>query len=200
MRVGLYFGTFNPIHVGHLIIANAMAERDDLDQVWLVVTPQNPFKKSDNLLEDYHRLALVKIAIDDNFQLRASDIEFSLPKPSYTADTLAHLKERYPTHQFALIMGEDILRSLHRWKNYEVILEAHKIFVYPRPLTINELENKAEAAQAEILKHKNIVLTDSPVMQISSTTIRKRVKAGLSVQYLVTEPVRTYIDEMNFYK
>lgn len=200
MRIGLYFGTFNPIHVGHLIIANAMAERDDLDQVWLVVTPQNPFKKNDNLLEDYHRLALVKTAIDDNIQLRASDIEFGLPKPSYTVDTLAHLKERYPKHEFSLIMGEDNLRSLHRWKNYEVILEKHKLFVYPRPLTFAELENKMEPAKSEILKHKNVLLTDSPVMQISSTTIRKRVKNGLSIQYLVTDPVLKYMDEMNFYK
>lgn len=200
MRIGLYFGTFNPIHVGHLIIANAMAERDDLDQVWLVVTPQNPFKKNDNLLEDYHRLALVKTAIDDNIQLRASDIEFGLPKPSYTVNTLAHLKERYPKHEFSLIMGEDNLRSLHRWKNYEVILEKHKLFVYPRPLTFAELENKMEPAKSEILKHKNVLLTDSPVMQISSTTIRKRVKNGLSIQYLVTDPVLKYMDEMNFYK
>lgn len=200
MRIGLYFGTFNPIHVGHLIIANAMAERDDLDQVWLVVTPQNPFKKNDNLLEDYHRLALVKTAIDDNIQLRASDIEFGLPKPSYTVDTLAHLKERYPKHEFSLIMGEDNLRSLHRWKNYEVILEKYKLFVYPRPLTFAELENKMEPAKSEILKHENVLLTDSPVMQISSTTIRKRVKNGLSIQYLVTDSVLKYMDEMNFYK
>jgi nicotinate-nucleotide adenylyltransferase len=200
MRIGLYFGTYNPIHVGHLIIANHMAERDDLDQVWLVVTPQNPLKVNQNLLADYHRLALVKIAIDDNFNLRASDIEFSLSKPSYTVETLAHLKEKYPQHEFALIMGEDNLRTLHKWKNYEVILDKHKIFVYPRPLTLEELENKTTAARAEIAQHPNIVMTESPVMQISSTHIRQLVKSEKSIQYLVVESVMKYIDEMNFYR
>lgn len=200
MRIGLYFGTYNPIHVGHLIIANHMAERDDLDQVWLVVTPQNPLKVRQNLLADYHRMALVKIAIDDNFQLRASDIEFSLPKPSYTVDTLAYLREKYPNYDFALIMGEDNLRTFHKWKNYDVILNKHKIFVYPRPLTLEELENKTTTTNPEIANHQNIIMTDSPVMQISSTHIRQLVKSGRSIQYLVTEPVRKYIDEMNFYR
>jgi nicotinate-nucleotide adenylyltransferase len=200
MRIGLYFGTYNPIHVGHLIIANHMAERDDLDQVWLVVTPQNPLKVNQNLLADYHRLALVKIAIDDNFHLRASDIEFALAKPSYTVETLAHLREKYPQHEFALIMGEDNLRTLHKWKNYEIILNKHRIFVYPRPLTLEELENKTSAPRIEIAQHPNIVLTESPVMQISSTHIRNLVKAEKNIQYLVTEPVRKYIDEMNFYR
>lgn len=200
MRIGLYFGTFNPIHVGHLIIANHMAEREDLDQVWLVVTPQNPLKVNQNLLADYHRLALVKIAIDDNFKLRASDIEFALPRPSYTADTLAYLKEKYPTHQFALIMGEDNLRNFHKWKNFEVLLQKHKLFVYPRPLTLEEIDNKTKNAQAELLGHANIVMTNAPIMQISSTHIRNLVKAGRSIQYLVTDPVNNYIDEMNFYR
>ena len=200
MRIGLYFGTYNPIHVGHLIIANHLAERDDLDQVWLVVTPQNPLKTNQNLLADYHRLALVKTAIEDNFHLRASDIEFSLPKPSYTVETLAYLKEKYPKHEFALIMGEDNLRTFHKWKNYEVILNKHKIFVYPRPLTLEELNNRTTVAQPEIPNHQNVIMTDAPTMQISSTHIRGLVKAGKSIQYLVTEEVRKYIDEMNFYR
>jgi nicotinate-nucleotide adenylyltransferase len=200
MRIGLYFGTYNPIHVGHLIIANHMVGRDDMDQVWLVVTPQNPLKSNNNLLADYHRLALVKIAIDDNFKLRASDIEFSLPKPSYTVDTLAHLREQYPEHEFALIMGEDNLRTFHKWKNYEVILERHKIFVYPRPLTVTELQEHVALTKSEIAEHPNVIITDSPMMQISSTHIRNSIKNGSSIQYLVTDPVREYIDEMNFYR
>jgi nicotinate-nucleotide adenylyltransferase len=200
MRIGLYFGTYNPIHVGHLIIANHMAERDDMDQVWLVVTPQNPLKSNNNLLADYHRLALVKIAIDDNFKLRASDIEFSLPKPSYTVDTLAYLREQYPEHEFALIMGEDNLRTFHKWKNYDVILDRHKIFVYPRPITLAELNNQVAPTMSEIHNHKNVIITDSPMMQISSTIIRNNIQKGQSIQYLVTDPVRQYIDEMNFYR
>jgi nicotinate-nucleotide adenylyltransferase len=200
MRIGLYFGTYNPIHVGHLIIANHMAERDDMDQVWLVVTPQNPLKSNNNLLADYHRLALVKIAIDDNFNLRASDVEFNLPKPSYTVDTLAHLREQYPEHQFALIMGEDNLRTFHKWKNYEVILERHQIYVYPRPITLAELNNQVAPTLSEIHNHKNVIITDSPMMQISSTIIRNNIQKGQSIQYLVTDPVRQYIDEMNFYR
>ena len=200
MRIGLYFGTYNPIHVGHLIIANHMAERDDMDQVWLVVTPQNPLKSNSNLLADYHRLALVKIAIDDNFNLRASDVEFNLPKPSYTVDTLAHLREQYPEHQFALIMGEDNLRTFHKWKNYEVILERHQIYVYPRPITLAELNNEVAPTKSEIHDHKNVIVTDSPMMQISSTIIRNKIQNGQSIQYLVTDAVRQYIDEMNFYR
>ena len=200
MRIGLYFGTYNPIHVGHLIIANHMAERDDMDQVWLVVTPQNPLKSNSNLLADYHRLALVKIAIDDNFNLRASDVEFNLPKPSYTVDTLAHLREQYPEHQFALIMGEDNLRTFHKWKNYEVILERHQIYVYPRPITLAELNNEVAPTKSEIHDHKNVIVTDSPMMQISSTIIRNKILKGQSIQYLVTDAVRQYIDEMNFYR
>jgi nicotinate-nucleotide adenylyltransferase len=200
MRIGLYFGTYNPIHVGHLIIANHMAERDDMDQVWLVVTPQNPLKSNSNLLADYHRLALVKIAIDDNFNLRASDVEFNLPKPSYTVDTLAHLREQYPEHQFALIMGEDNLRTFHKWKNYQVILERHQIYVYPRPITLAELNNEVAPTKSEIHDHKNVIVTDSPMMQISSTIIRNKIQKGQSIQYLVTDAVRQYIDEMNFYR
>jgi nicotinate-nucleotide adenylyltransferase len=200
MRIGLYFGTYNPIHVGHLIIPNHMAERDDMDQVWLVVTPQNPLKTNSNLLADYHRLALVKIAIDDNFNLRASDVEFNLPKPSYTVDTLAHLREQYPEHQFALIMGEDNLRTFHKWKNYEVILERHQIYVYPRPITLAELNNEVAPTNSEIHDHKNVIVTDSPMMQISSTIIRNKIQKGQSIQYLVTDAVRQYIDEMNFYR
>ena len=135
MKIGLYFGTYNPIHVGHLVIANYMADYTDLDQVWLVVTPQNPHKNKASLLSDYHRLAIVRIAVEGNNKLQASNIEFDLPKPSYTTTTLTYIKEKYPEHDFSLIMGEDNLRTLHKWKNHEEIINNHKIFVYPRALT-----------------------------------------------------------------
>ena len=139
-KVGLFFGTYNPIHVGHLVIANHLANYTELDEVWLVVSPQNPLKKKDSLLQDYHRLALVRVAIEDNPKLKASDIEFSLPKPSYTSNTLAHINEKYPDYSFALIMGEDNLRTFHKWKNYADILKNNQIYVYPRVLTEQEKE------------------------------------------------------------
>ncbi len=204
MKIGLYFGTFNPIHVGHLVIANFMAEYTDLDQVWLVVTPQNPLKDKSTLLPDFHRLALVKVAIDDNTQLRASDIEFNLPKPSYTMTTLTYLKEKYPKDSFALIMGEDNLRTFHKWFNHEVILEKHKIYVYPRVLTMQE-ELEVVAMSADLINnyksHSNVEFCeDAPVMKVSSSFIRQSIKDGKDVRYLLTEPVRKYVDEMNFYK
>jgi nicotinate-nucleotide adenylyltransferase len=202
-HIGLYFGTFNPIHVGHLVIANHMAEYTDLDEVWLVVTPQNPLKKKTSLLEDYHRLAMVKIAIDDNTKLRASDIEFTLPKPSYTVNTLVYLREKYPEKKFALIMGEDNLRTLHKWKNYEEILAQHAIYVYPRTLTESELEemNQIDSnSKPEVYNHANIILVDAPVMKVSASFIRKSIQDKKDVRYLLTEPVFKYVEEMNFYK
>ena len=204
MKVGLYFGTFNPIHVGHLVIANFMAEYTDLDQVWLVVTPQNPLKDKSTLLADFHRFALVKEAIDDNSKLRASDIEFNLPKPSYTITTLTYLKEKYPNDSFSLIMGEDNLRTFHKWFNHEVILEKHKIYVYPRVLTMQE-ELEVVAMSADLINdyksHNNVEFCeDAPVMKVSSSFIRQSIKEGKDVRYLLTEPVRKYVDEMNFYK
>lgn len=204
MKVGLYFGTFNPVHVGHLVIANYMALNTDLDQVWLVVSPQNPLKKKSTLLADYHRLALVNEGIKDNPILKASDIEFKLPIPSYTANTLAYLKEKHPENEFALIMGEDNLRTFHKWKNHETIIESHKIYVYPRVLTIQEEEEakKSEGASSKAFRdHKNVhYCKDVPVMKISSSLIRNMIKEGKDVQYLLTEPVLKYLDEMNFYR
>jgi nicotinate-nucleotide adenylyltransferase len=205
MKIGLYFGTYNPIHVGHLVIANYMAEFTDLDQVWLVVTPQNPLKEKSTLLADYHRLALVRTAIDDNFKLRASDIEFHLPKPSYTVTTLAYLKEKHPEHEFSLIMGEDNLRTLHKWFNHETLLQNHKIYVYPRVLTIQEEDELTHIDPATLkngfASHHNVVICqDAPVMKVSASFIREAIKQGKDVRYLLTEPVHTYIDEMNFYR
>jgi nicotinate-nucleotide adenylyltransferase len=203
MKIGLYFGTFNPIHVGHMIIANYMADHTDLDQVWLVVSPQNPLKQKKSLLEDFHRLALVRVAIEDNSKLRASDIEFALPKPSYTTTTLAYLKEKYPNDEFALIMGEDNLRTLHKWYNYEQILENHQIFVYPRAITMQEEDELDESGSFDNknIEHSNIVKCDDvPVMKVSSSYIRKAIRDNKDVRYLLTEPVHKYLDEMNFYR
>lgn len=198
MNIGLYFGTYNPIHVGHLIIANHMVDYTELDQVWLVVTPQNPFKTKATLLEDYHRLALVNIAIEGNKNLKASNIEFNLPKPSYTIDTLTYIKEKQPEHNFSIIMGEDNLRSFHKWKNYEQILENYSVFVYPRVHTKNEKENTLNPS---LINHQKItVCKDAPLMKISASFIRKAIKEKKDVRYLLSEPVFTYIKEMHFYK
>lgn len=202
MKVGLYFGSFNPIHVGHLIIANYMADYTDFDQVWFVVSPHNPHKKKSSLLADNHRLTLVKVAIEGNDKIRASDIEFKLTTPSYTATTLAHLKEKHPKNEFSLLMGEDNLRTFHKWYNYEEIIDNHKIYVYPRVLTEQE-KSEVEKSKgiAAVLEHKNVILCDEvPVMKISSSFIRKAIKNGNDVQYLLSEPVLKYVDEMNFYR
>lgn len=200
MKVGLYFGTYNPIHVGHLIIANYMVDFTDLDKVWLVVSPQNPLKEKSSLLEDYHRMAIVRRAIEDNSNLWASDIEFNLPKPSYTATTLAFLQEKYPEHEFCLIMGEDNLRSFHKWKNHETILKNHSIFVYPRALTIQEENERKHEDLHNFFTHPKVHVCDAPVMKVSSSFIRTAIKEGKDVRYLLTEPVYRYVSEMNFYK
>ncbi len=203
MKVGLYFGTFNPVHVGHLLIANYLADYSDLDQVWMVVTPQNPHKQKKSLLEDYHRMAMVRRAIEDNPKLKASDIEFNLPKPSYTSHTLTYIQEKYPDHEFALIMGGDNLRSFHKWMNFEHIIENHQIYVYPRPLTELELDKQAKLGETEndLAKHRNVhIMEDAPSMKLSSSFIRKAVANGKDVRYMLTEPVHQYLTEMNFYK
>ena len=202
MKIGLYFGTYNPIHVGHLIIANYMADFTELDQVWLVVTPQNPLKKKNTLLEDYHRLAMVEIAVEDNTKLTASNIEFKLPQPSYTSNTLAYLKEKHPKHEFSLIMGEDNLRTLHKWKNFDEILNNHTIYVYPRALTEQERTEVIEQTETEntLAQHKNVIVCDAPVMKVSASFIRKAIKDKKDVRYLLTEPVFKYVTDMNFYK
>lgn len=198
-NIGLFFGTFNPIHVGHLILGNFMAQLPQVDQVWFVVTPRNPFKAKDTLLSDVHRLALVREAIDDNPKLAASNIEFEMPQPNYTVNTLAVLTEKYPEKKFTLIMGEDNLRSFHKWKNYEVILENHPVLVYPRVYTENEIPLVSEREKA-LIHHPNLKLIDAPLMKISSSTIRKMIAEGKDAQYILPPKVYTYLNEMNFYK
>jgi nicotinate-nucleotide adenylyltransferase len=192
MKVGLYFGTFNPIHTGHLIIANHMAEYSGLDQIWMVVTPHNPLKKKSTLLDDHHRLQMVFLATEDYPKLKPSDIEFRLPQPNYTVNTLAHLQEKFPTHVFSLIMGEDNLNSLHKWKNYEVLLQNHHIYVYPRIST--------DAVNPEFENHPHIHMIDAPVVEISSTFIRNGVKEVKNVQPLLPHKVWQYIEHNLFYK
>ena len=190
-NIGLFFGSFNPVHVGHMIIANFMATQTDLDQVWLVVSPHNPLKSKSSLARDYDRLHLVGLAIGDNPRLRASDIEFGLPKPSYTIDTLAYLKEKYPDHRFVLIMGGDNLVSFHRWKNADLLLRDHQIYVYRRP----SVETSAKLAE-----HPHIRFFEAPLMNISASYILKSIKAGHSVQYLVPDSVYEYLGSSHLYR
>ncbi len=203
MKIGLYFGTFNPIHVGHLVIANYMADFTDLDKVWLVVSPQNPLKQKSSMLKDYHRLMMARIATEENMKLHISNIEFDLPRPSYTADTLAYLIDKYPDDEFCLIMGEDNLRTFHKWKNYEHILKTHQLYVYPRNLTESE-KKEVEAhsdATIELREHHNVRFFDEvPVMRISSSFIRQAIKDGKDVRYLLSDPVYQFVTEMHFYK
>jgi nicotinate-nucleotide adenylyltransferase len=201
MKIGLYFGTFNPIHIGHLIIANHMAEHANIDQVWMVVTPHNPLKKKSTLLEDYHRLQMVHLATEDYLKIKPSDIEFKLSQPNYTVNTLVHLQEKYPNYEFSLIMGEDNLRSLYKWKNYEAILAHHEIYVYPR-LETKGRSGEAISSEAENTTFKNhpkIHLIDAPVVEISSTFIRDNIKKGKNVQPLLPGKVWDYIDHNLFY-
>jgi len=190
MKIGLFFGSFNPVHVGHMIIANYMASQTDLDRVWIIVSPQNPLKPKKSLANDYDRLHLVNLAIGENLILRASNIEFSLPKPSYTIDTLTYLREKYPRDEFVLIMGGDNLGTLHKWKNYEIILRDYAIYVYRRPrYELGDLEN-----------HPSVKLFDAPQLHISASYIRKCIQEGHSVEYLVPDRVFEYLRDSTMYK
>jgi nicotinate-nucleotide adenylyltransferase len=188
MKVGLFFGTFNPIHVGHLIIANYFAEFTDLDKIWFVISPHNPLKEKNDLLNQYDRLHLVNLAIEYDTRFRASNIEFKLPKPSYTIDTLTYLKEKHPEHEFILLMGSDNLISLHKWKNYETLLANYQIYVYKRLNANPEFKNK------------NVKIFDVPLLNISASFIRQCIREKKSVRYLLPESVYNYVTEMNYYK
>lgn len=189
MKIGLYFGSFNPIHTGHLIIATHIINNTALDEVWFVVSPQNPFKKSAGLLNEQHRLALVKIAIEGETKLKASNAEFKLPKPSYTIDSLVYLSEKYKGNTFSVIMGSDSFQNINKWKNYEQILSNYNIYIYLR-LNFPVAENQPE----------NIILLQAPLIEISSTNIRKYIKNGKSIRYMVTDGVMQEIEAMHYYR
>ncbi|OFX26521.1 MAG: nicotinic acid mononucleotide adenylyltransferase [Bacteroidetes bacterium GWA2_31_9] len=189
-NIGLFFGSFNPIHIGHLAIANYIVEFTELDQIWFVVSPHNPLKNKASLLEDYHRLELVNLAIGDCGKFKASNIEFRLPQPSYTINTLEYLKEKYPKMKFSLIMGADSLKSINKWKNPELILTNYIIYVYPRPnIDISEFQNNT-----------NLKMVDAPIMEISSSFIRESIKNKKDIAFFMPEKVYKYIQEMHFYE
>ena len=188
MKVGLYFGSFNPIHVGHLIIASFVVNNTDVDQVWFVVSPQNPLKKSSTLLNEYHRLHLVQLAIEKDEQLKVSNIEFTLPRPSYTIDTLTHLREKYSNHEFVVIMGSDSLQNISKWKNYEMLLKNYSIYVYLRP----GFEIKIIMEKVKVLK--------APLLEISSTMVRELIRQGKSIKYLVPESIKEEIEKSGYYR
>jgi nicotinate-nucleotide adenylyltransferase len=190
MITGLYFGSFNPIHIGHLAIANFMVEFSDLEQLWFVVSPQNPLKSKHSLLQDYHRLEMVRLAVEDDDRFRASDIEFRLPKPSFTIDTLVYLEEKHPGREFQLIMGADGLRTFHKWKHADLIIQKYHRLIYPRPGTDPEALSRLS----------NATVVDAPMMDISSSFIRKAIKKGKDVRHLVPARAYTYMREMHFYE
>jgi len=189
MKVGLYFGSFNPVHTAHLIIANYILNETELERVWFVVSPQNPFKTGNSLLNEYQRLYLVRIATENDQRIRASDIEFNLPKPSYTVNTLAYLQEKFPEHEFSIIMGADSFQNLNKWKNYEVIVNGYDIYVYPRPGI--DISNTLNARLHKV---------DAPLMQLSATDIRKYLSEGKSIRYMVPDVVLEEIEKGGYYK
>src|SRR5687767_12648940 len=189
MKIGLFFGSFNPIHMGHMIVANLMAETADLDKVWFVVSPQNPFKPSKGLLHEHDRYDMVRAAIFDNYKLEVSDIEFHLPKPSYTIHTLIHLREKHPDTEFVLILGEDNLENFKNWKNYETILKDYTLYVYPRPVVTN----------SDLKRHPRVTMVEAPILDISATFIRNCIKKKQSVRYMVPDAVEEMIRIKGFY-
>jgi len=189
MNIGLYFGSFNPIHIGHLIIANHVLNETSINKVWFIVSPQNPFKESKTLLNEFDRLHLVRLATQDDNRIKCSDIEFNLPKPSYTSSTLTFLSEKYPEHQFSIIMGSDSYQNLDKWKNYETIINNYPVYVYKR-----------EGHEIKKTFDKEAVILNAPIIQISASQIREHIKSAKSIRYLVPEIVREEIESRKFYK
>lgn len=191
-KIGLFFGSFNPIHVGHLVIAEYMAEFTDLHQVWFVISPQNPFKESKSLLSEKQRIQMVRLAIEYDNRFKASSVEFNLPRPSYTINTLTYLKEKHPSYNFVLIMGLDNLATLHKWKNYEQILKHYEVYVYPR--------KEDHTVSKEFVNHPSVKITEAPVMELSSTFIRNAIKDKKDVRHMMPSSVADYVKEMHFYE
>jgi nicotinate-nucleotide adenylyltransferase len=189
MKVGLYFGSFNPVHTGHLIIANHLLNYTDLEKIWFIVSPQNPFKENSSLLNEYNRLHLLKLSTEDDSRIKVLDIEFNLPRPSYTASTLPHLEEKFPGNEFSLIMGSDSFQNLHKWKNYESIIKNYSIYIYPRPGF--EIKNEVKA---------KIIIAEAPLLQISATHIRQMIREKKSIRYLVPDKVRDEIEKGAYYR
>lgn len=189
MKIGLYFGSFNPVHVAHLIIANHILNETDIQKIWFVISPHNPFKNKSGLLNEYHRLELVRLATEDDNRIKASDIEFGLPKPSYTSATLAYLTEKYPDHDFCLVMGSDSFQNLHQWKNAETIIKNYPVYVYRRPHF--EIDNSIGAM---------LTMVEAPLLQLSATQIRKYINEGKSVRYMVPDKVLEEIEKGGYYK
>lgn len=192
-KIGLFFGSFNPIHIGHLILANYILENSDMNELWFVVSPQNPFKEKKSLLNDHNRLDMVELAIKNYPDMRASNVEFSLPTPSYTIDTLIYLKEKHPDYSFSLIMGEDNLGSLHKWKNADLLIKNHHIIVYPRVFEGDKKDSK-------YINHENISLVKAPVIELSATEIRNMIQQGKNVRPMLPPEVFEYLDGSSFYK
>ncbi len=189
-NTGLFFGSFNPIHCGHMIIANYMVSFTDLQEVWLVISPHNPLKEKKSLLADHHRLALANLATEEDLKIKTTNIEFKMPRPSYTIDTLVWLEEKYPDRNFVLIAGADILASFHKWKNYQALLSNYQIYIYNRP----------ETGPGAYKDHPAIKWVKAPLMEISSSFIRKAIKSGKDIRHFLPEKVYMYIKEMHFYE
>lgn len=192
-KVGLFFGSFNPVHIGHIILANYILEHSDMQELWFVVSPHNPFKEKKTLLKDYNRLDMVQLAVKNYPKMQASNVEFALPQPSYTIDTLTYLKEKYPETNFALIMGEDNLSSLNKWKNADLLMKNHQIIVYPRLFD-------GQSTEKNYPRHENITLVKAPVIELSATEIRQMIKDGKNVRPMLPPEVFEYLDGSSFYK
>ena len=196
-KIGLFFGSFNPIHIGHLILANYILEHSDMQELWFVVSPQNPFEEKKSLLNDHNRLDMVQLAIKNYQKMRASNVEFSLPTPSYTIDTLTYLQEKHPDYSFSLIMGEDNLGSLHKWKNYDLLLQNYQVIVYPR-IFGEDISSSPNVTQLK--NHHNIHKIDAPIIELSATEIRDMIKSGKNVRPMLPPEVFEYLDGSSFYK